>query len=142
MVRLRGFDADQLEDELSHRSGLSALSNGVTDMRELLAREATDDSCRLAVAVYCYEIKKRIGAFAAALGGLDALVFSGGIGEHAPVVRARICEGLAFLGVGLAPESNSANAFLISAPRSSVAVHVIAADEEIIIARAAYRLLH
>ena len=142
IARLRGFDADQLEEELSRRSGLAALANGVTDMRELLAREATDASCRLAVAVYAYEIKKRVGAFAAALGGLDALVFSGGIGEHAAVVRARICEGLDFLGVALDPDANAAHAFVISRPGSPVAVHVIAADEEIVIAQAAHRLLH
>jgi acetate kinase len=94
------------------------------------------------VAIYCYEIRKRLGGFAAALGGLDAVVFSGGVGERAPVVRARICEGLDFLGVALAPDRNDANAFVISAPGSPVAVHVIATDEEIVIARAAYALLH
>ena len=142
IARSRGFDADQLEDELSRRSGLAALANGVTDMRELLARESTEEPCRLAVAIYCYEIRKRIGAFAAALGGLDALVFSGGVGEHAPVVRARICEGLDFLGIAIAPDRNAANAFSISAPGSPVAVHVIATDEEIVIARAASALFH
>ena len=142
IARSRGFDADQLEEELSRRSGLSALANGITDMRELLARESTDEPCRLAVAIYCYEIRKRIGAFAAALGGLDAVVFSGGVGEHAPVVRARICEGLEFLGIVLALDRNDANAFVISAPGSPVAVHVIATDEEIVIARAAHALLH
>ena len=141
IARWRGFDADHLEEELSRRSGLAALANGVTDMRELLAREATDESARLAVAIYCYEIKKRIGGFAAVLGGLDALVFSGGIGEHAPAVRARICEGLAFLGVALDPGRNAGSAFLISSGDSRVAVHVIAADEEIVIAQAAYHLL-
>ena len=142
IARLRGFGPDQVDEELSRRAGLWALSNGVTDMRELLTRESADESCRLAVAIYCYEIKKRIGAFAAALGGLDALVFSGGIGEHAPVVRARICAGLEFLGLTLDPDNNAANAALISAPGSPLAVHVIPTDEEIVIARAAYRLLH
>ena len=84
IARTSGFDADRLEHELSHRSGLAAISGGIGDMRELLAREASDEACRLAVAIYCYEIAKRIGAYAAALGGVDALVFSGGIGEHAP----------------------------------------------------------
>jgi acetate kinase len=92
--------------------------------------------------VYCYEIKKRIGAYAAALGGLDVLVFSGGIGEHAPEVRARICDGLEFLGLQIDQAKNAANAPIISPPATRVAVHVIPTDEEVVIARAAYRLLH
>jgi acetate kinase len=141
IARSTGFDADHVEDELSHRSGLAGLSDGTGDMRELLAREASDGSCRLAVSIYCYQIKKRIGAYAAALGGLDALVFSGGIGEHAPSVRARICGGLGFLGVDIDEQKNAANAPLISTSAARVAVHVIPADEEVVIAQAAYRLL-
>jgi acetate kinase len=94
------------------------------------------------VSIYCYEIKKRIGAYAAALGGLDVLVFSGGIGEHAPSVRARICSGLEFLGVDIDAENNTANAPVISKSPARVAVHVIPTDEEVVIAKAAYRLLH
>src|SRR5205807_1520438 len=76
IARSAGLDADQVEHELSHRSGLTALSGGIADMRELLARETSDEASRLAASIYCYEIKKRIGAYAAALGGLDVLVFS------------------------------------------------------------------
>jgi acetate kinase len=141
IARSTGLGADQVEYELSHRSGLEGLSGGTGEMRDLLAREASDELCRLAVSIYCYEIKKRIGAYAAALGGLDVLVFSGGIGEHAPVVRARICSGLEFLGVDIDDEKNSDNAPLISTSAARVAVHVIPTDEEVVIAQAAYRLL-
>jgi acetate kinase len=141
IARATGFDADRVEHELSHRSGLEALSGGVHDMRELLAREANDDACRLAVSIYCYEIAKRIGAYAAALGGLDALVFSGGIGEHAPVVRARVCSGLGFLGIDIDTHRNGEDAPVISTSTARVAVHVIPTDEEMVIARTAYLLL-
>ncbi len=141
MARSTGFDADQVEDELSHRSGLAALSGGTTDMRELLAGEANDERCRVAVSIYCYAVRKQIGAYAAALGGLDVLVFSGGIGEHAAVVRSRVCEGLGFLGLEIDERRNAADAPLISSPAARVAVHVIPTDEEVVIARAAYRLL-
>jgi len=142
IARSTGFDADRVEYELSHHAGLVGLSDGTADMRDLLAREASDESCRLAVSIYCYEIKKRIGTYAAALGGLDVLVFSGGIGEHAPSVRARICSGLEFLGVDIDAENNTANAPVISKSPARVAVHVIPTDEEVVIAKAAYRLLH
>jgi len=142
IARSTGFDADRVEHELSHRSGLEAVSGGVPDMRDLLAREANDEACRLAVSMYCYEITKRIGAYAAALGGLDALVFSGGIGEHAPIIRARICRGLEFLGIDVDDRHNGENAPVISTATARVAVHVIPTDEEMVIAQAAYQLLH
>ncbi len=142
MARTAGLDADALEKVLSHDSGLAAVSNGVSDMRDLLAREEADPACRLAVAMYCYEIKKRIGAYAAALGGLDTLVFSGGIGEHSAPVRARICHGLEFLGVAIDHGRNTANLDVISPHGARVAVRVIPTDEEIVIARAGFRLLH
>jgi acetate kinase len=142
IARTTGFDADRVEHELSHRSGLAGVSGGVGDLRDLLAREANDEACRLAVSIYCYEITKRIGAYAAALGGLDALVFSGGIGEHAPVVRARILSGLEFLGIAIDGRGNAGNAPVISTPAARVTVHVIPTDEEVVIAKAAYQLLH
>ncbi|MEO7275919.1 MAG: acetate/propionate family kinase [Vicinamibacterales bacterium] len=142
MARTSGFDPAALEDELSHRSGLWAVSGGRTDMRELLAREADDPSCRAAVAIYFYGIKKQIGAYAAALGGLDVLVFSGGIGEHAPAIRARVCDGLDCLGVEIDQASNAANAPLISRAGARVAVHVIPTNEELVVARDTWRILH
>jgi acetate kinase len=140
IAQARGMDPASVEQELSHRSGLLGISGTSGDMRELLAREASDSRCRLAVSIYCYEIKKRIGAYAAALGGIDALVFSGGIGEHSPVVRARICDGLEWLGVELDERLNVENAAMISSAGARVAVHVIAADEERVIAESGYRL--
>jgi acetate kinase len=140
MARLGKLDADALEDELSHRSGLAAISGGISDMRELL-RCAADEQCRLAVDIYCYQIRKTIGAYSAALEGLDALVFSGGIGEHAAPVRARICRGLEFLGLNLDEAANDAGAPIISTPRSRVTAHVIPTDEEVVMARSAYPLL-
>jgi acetate kinase len=110
-------------------------------MHELLAREATDPACRLAVAMYGYQIKKWIGGFAAALGGLETLVFAGGIGEHAPTVRTSICDGLDFLGVQLDEPLNRGNAPIISKPTARVTVRVIPTDEELMIARATYQVL-
>jgi acetate kinase len=141
IARSSGLDPDQVEHELSHDAGLAGLSGGISDMRELLAREATDASCRLAAAIYCYGISKQIGAYAAALGGVDALVFSGGIGEHASVVRSRICENLGFLGISIDETRNAANDPIVSTAAARAAVHVIPTDEELVVARAAYLLL-
>jgi acetate kinase len=141
LTRNEQLSADQLEDLLSHHSGLRGISGDSSDMRVLLEREAIDPSSRLAVEMYVYSVKKAIGALAAAMGGIDALVFSGGIGEHAAPVRARICDGLSFLGVAVDDGLNAANAPAISAPQTSVAVRVIPTDEEITIARAARHVL-
>ena len=94
-----------------------------------------------AVAIFCYQVKKRIGAFAAALGGLDTLVFAGGVGENAPAVRARICDGLGFLGIELEEKRNVANEGVISAAASRVAVRVIHTDEEWMIANTVCHVL-
>ena len=110
-------------------------------MRELLEREKQDVRAAEAVALFCYQAKKWIGAFAAALGGLDTLVFAGGIGENAPLVRARICEGLGFLGIELNKARNAENAAVISTDSSRVTVRVIRTDEELMIARSVCRIL-
>ena len=110
-------------------------------MEALLAAEAKDVRAAEAIALFCYQVKKCIGACAAALGGLDQLVFAGGIGEHAPIVRARICEGLAFLGIEIDEQRNAANAAVISAASARAKVRVIATNEEIVIARAVARIL-
>ena len=144
LARSEGLTPDQVEDLLSHRAGLLGISSATGDMRDLLDRAPHDPASRLAVAVYGYHIKKAIGALAAALGGLDTLVFSGGIGEHVPVVRGMICDGLEFLGVQLDTTRNEANAPVISSissPAARVVVRVIPTDEELMIARAAYGLL-
>ena len=142
IARAEGLTPDQLEDVASHRSGLRGISGASGDMRTLLAAGIADEASRLAVSMYCYEIKKRIGSYAAALGGIETLVFAGGIGEHAPPVRAQICHGLECLGVDLDQDRNATNASVISTAASRVAVRVIPTDEEVIIAQAAHRLLH
>ena len=130
-------------DRMVHReSGLLGVSGTSSDMRDLLARESTDERAADAVALFCYQAKKWIGAYAAALGGLDALVFAGGIGENAPLVRQRICDGLGFLGVAVDKRRNARNAPLISPGPARVAVRVIRTDEELMIARSVARVLH
>jgi acetate kinase len=139
IAREEGWTADRVEAFFSHESGLRAVSSVTGDMRELLDREADEPDCHLAISMYAYQIKKCIGAYAAAMGGLDGIVFSGGIGEHAPDIRRRICAGLEFLGVQLDDARNEANDYVIST--GHVAVHVIPTDEELMIARLTYRLL-
>jgi acetate kinase len=103
--------------------------------------EARDVRAAEAVALFCYQVKKWIGAFAAALGGLDTLVFAGGIGENAPAVRARICDGLGFLGIELEEKRNAANEGVISPEHSRVVVRVIRTDEELMIAKTVCQVL-
>ena len=134
LARTEGMDADRYQHMVNHESGLLGLSETSSDMRDLLAREAQDVRAAEAVALFCYQAKKWIGAFAAALGGLDALVFAGGIGENAALIRARICEGLDFLGIELDPLENSRHAPLISSAAGRAAVRVIRTDEESVIA--------
>ena len=110
-------------------------------LRDLLASESHGPRAAEAVALFCYQVRKWIGAFAAALGGLDTLVFAGGIGEHAPEVRARICDGLGFLGIELEEKRNAASAAVISAQASRVAVRVMHTDEEWMIAKTVCRVL-
>jgi acetate kinase len=110
-------------------------------MRDLLARETDDGRAAEAVALFCYQAKKWIGSFAAALGGLDTLVFSAGIGENCPSIRARICDGLGFLGIELNEARNAENAAVISADAGRATVRVIRTDEELMIARSVCRVL-
>ena len=131
----------QFHELVNFQSGLLGVSETSSDMRDLLAREAQDHRAAEAVALFCYQVRKWIGAFAAALGGLDQLVFSGGIGEHASPVRARACEGLSFLGIEIDPARNAADASIISAATSRVKVRVMATDEEIVIARSVCQVL-
>ena len=141
LARTEQLSAKQFNEMVNHRSGLLGVSETSPDMRDLLAREKNDPRAAEAVALFCYHVKKWIGAFAAALGGLDTLVFSGGIGENAPVIRARICDGLGFLGIELDRKQNAANAAVISRAAGRVIVRVIRTDEEMMIARAVNRLL-
>jgi acetate kinase len=141
LARTEQMSATQFDDMVNHASGLLGVSEISSDLRDLLARETADVRAAEAVALFCYQAKKWIGAFAAALGGLDTLVFAGGIGENAPLVRARICDGLGFLGIALNAERNAANAPLISTDGGRVAVRVVRTDEELMIARSVMRVL-
>jgi acetate kinase len=142
LARTDKMSAKQFHEMVNFQSGLLGVSETSSDMRDLLDREAQDVRAAEAVALFCYQAKKWIGAFAAALGGLDTLVFAGGIGENAPLVRARICDGLGFLGIELEEKRNVANAGVISAATSRVAVRVIHTDEELMIARSVCRVLN
>jgi acetate kinase len=133
--------AEQFNEMVNHKSGLLGISETSSDMRDLLARESEDVRAAEAVALFCYQAKKWIGAYATVLGGVETLVFAGGIGENSAPVRARICEGLGFLGVELDEKRNAAHANVISTDASRVAVRVIPTDEELMIARSVCRLL-
>jgi len=136
-----GLDAQRFNEMVNLESGLLGVSETSSDMRELLSIETQDIRAAEAVALFCYQVKKWIGAYIAALGGLDTLVFSGGIGENAPTVRARICNGLKFLGIELEEKHNAANEGVISVATSPVTVRVIHTDEESVIAKAVCNVL-
>ena len=141
LARTQGLDARQFNEMVNFQSGLLGVSETSSDMRYLLEHETRDVRAAEAVALFCYQIKKWVGAFAAALGGLDTLVFAGGIGENAPKVRARICDGLGFLGIELEEKPNLANAGVISSETGRVPVRVIHTDEEWMIASTVCRVL-
>ena len=144
MMDREGFSTDDIRRILTKESGLLGISGLSGDMRDLEeAAAAGNDRARLAVDAFCYSVKVEIGAMAAALGGVDALAFAGGIGERGAHVRRRICTGLDFLGVRLDPEVNRAAPpeGIISAPDSPAAILIVKTDEEIIVARAAVEVL-
>jgi acetate kinase len=127
-----------MEYYLGREFGLAGVSGGCADMHELLQRRRAhppDSAAADAVELFCYQARKWIGAYAAALGGFQTLVFAGGIGENSPVIRAEICAGLEFLGLRLDPAANDANRPIISASESGIRVRIIATDEQIMIAR-------
>ena len=142
MARSEKMTSSQFDAMANHGSGLLGVSETSSDMRDLLARENEDVRAAEAVALFCYQAKKWTGAYAAALGGLDTLVFAGGIGENAAPVRARICDGLAFLGIELDPARNAVSAAIISTDASRVVVRVIRTNEEMVIANSVSRILN
>jgi acetate kinase len=139
--RSEQMTAEKFDTMINHESGLLGVSETSSDMRDLLDYETQDVRAAEAVALFCYQVKKWIGAYAAALGGLDTLVFAGGIGENAPVIRARICEGLEFFGIEIDEKQNAANEGVISTQASRVAIRVIRTDEELTIAKSVCRVL-
>jgi acetate kinase len=130
-----GYDAAALEQLVDHEAGLLGVSGIGADMKTLLAVRAREPAAAEAVALFCHQLWKHVGALAAVLGGLDTLVFTGGIGEHAAPVRAEACRGLEHLGVRLDPERNARHAAVISADGPGCTVRVIATDEDLVIAR-------
>lgn len=141
LARTENMTGQKFHDMVHHQSGLLGVSETSPDMRDLLTREKKDIRAAEAVVMFCYQARKWIGALTAALGGLDTLIFAGGIGENAPIVRARICDGLQFLGLKLDQKRNNASAPIISAPRTKVTVRIIRTDEEIMLARSVNRVL-
>jgi acetate kinase len=141
LARTEKMSAKQFSEMVNFHSGLLGVSETSSDMRDLLDCEKRDVRAAEAIALFCYQVKKCIGAFAAALGGLDMLVFAGGIGENAPTVRTRICDGLGFLGIELDQKRNVANAGVISSETSRIPVWVIRTDEEWVIASMVCRVL-
>jgi acetate kinase len=131
----KNIGAKEMSRLLNKESGLLGISGNSGDMRALLDKMSEDADCAIAVEMFCYRAKKYIGAYITALGGLDVLVFAGGIGERAPAVRRRICEGLEFLGIVLEPVSNESNASLLSPAGSRVQVRIVETNEDLMIAR-------
>ena len=141
LARTEGMSVDQFHRMVNTESGLLGISETSSDMRDLLQEEENDAKAAEAVALFCYHAKRSIGSLAAALGGLETLVFSAGIGEHSPVIRARICEGLEFLGIIIDPVRNEAGEAVISSEGSRVTVRVIHTDEESEIARSVAKVI-
>ena len=142
LSRTEGIDATQFNEMAGFQSGLLGVSETSSDMKELLEHEPLDVRAAEAIALFCYQIKKCIGAFAAVLGGLDTLVFTGGIGENAPIVRSRICAGLEFLGIEIEEERNALNESVVSKKNHrGVIVRVIHTDEERMMAEMVCRVL-
>ena len=141
LLQNEGLTPAQFSQLVNHESGLLGVSATSSDMQDLLARESSDERAAEAVGLFCYQVKKSIGAFSAVLGGLDALVFTGGIGEKSAVIRSRICSGLDYLGISLDPRANGNNALSIAAEGSRTAVYAIPTDEEWMIARTVDHLL-
>jgi acetate kinase len=141
MMRSGNLTPEQFNRIINHESGLLGVSETSSDMRDLIERQKTDVRAAEAVELFCYQTRKWIGAFAAVLGGVETLVFAGGIGENAGEVRARVCSGLQFLGIELDEARNATSAPVISTAASRATVRVIRTDEELMIARSVSRIL-
>ena len=141
MMQADNLTPKQFNNLINHDCGLLGVSETSSDMRDLLAHESEDVRAAEAVALFCYQVKKWIGSFAAALGGLDTLVFTGGIGENTPIIRSRICDGLKFIGIELEEQQNAVNADVISKANSRVVIRVMRTDEELVIARSVCQVL-
>jgi acetate kinase len=141
LINQRGYDGRRLERMVNHESGLLGVSAISADVKTLLEKRAAEPQAALAIEMFCYQVRKQVGAFAAALGGLDLLVFTGGIGERAAPVRSEVCRGLEFLGIGLDRWRNETHADPISSSASRCLVRVIPTNEDLMIARHTRRLI-
>jgi acetate kinase len=141
LLEERKMPADEVDALVRSTGGLLGLSETASDMRDLLARAASDERAADAVAVFCYQIRKFLGAYVAVLRGLDTLVFTGGIGENAAEIRARICASLDCFGIELDADANAAGEPIISRAGAPVTVHVVHTDEESVIARHTARVI-
>jgi acetate kinase len=135
LIKQKRLSLKELNDLVNKKSGLLGVSGISPDVADLLAVEAGNERAELALNVFCHIARKHVGGLAAVLGGIDTLVFTGGIGEHAPAIRARICSGLDFLGIDLDASQNEKGAAIVSKPNSKVTVRVVATNEEIVVAR-------
>jgi acetate kinase len=142
LMKSENLTPKQFNKLINHESGLLGISETSSDMQDLLAKENDDVRAAEAVELFCYQAKKWVGSFAAALGGLDTLVFAGGIGENSSVIRSRICEGLGFLGIELDEKQNITNAPVISTKNGSTVVCVIHTDEEWMIANIVSQIIN
>ena len=141
IMQSENLSAQQFNHLINHECGLLGVSETSSDMRDLIEQQETDTRAAEAVDLFCYQIKKCIGAYSAVLGGLDTLVFSGGIGEHAALIRMRVCAELEFLGINIDQKNNAANAAVISTQTSQVTVRVMHTDEELMIATSVIQML-
>lgn len=141
MIQTENLSPEKFNHLINHQSGMLGISQTTGDMNDLLKQQHADIRSAEAVALFCYQVKKWIGAYTAVLGGVDILVFSGGIGENSPEIRARICDGLEFLGISLDASQNDENASLISVKESRVMVKVIPTNEELMIAQIVSKML-
>lgn len=141
LLKTENLSLSAFNHMINHESGLLGVSETSSDMRELMEMEDKNDKAKDAVELFCYQAKKWIGAFAAVLCGLDTLVFSGGIGEHSPEVRSKICDCLLFLGIELDEIKNMNNEAVISTDASKVTVRVISTNEEVMIAKMVNNIL-
>ncbi len=135
LMEVEKLTPQQFNNLINHDSGLLGISETSSDMRELIKSKNTDTRAADAFNLFCYHAKKYIGAYTAALEGLNTLVFSGGIGEHSPEVRSQVCDGLEFLGIELDELKNRNNEAIISADKSKISVRVMQTNEQLMIAR-------
>jgi acetate kinase len=142
MMKEEKLTCEEMESFIAHRCGLLGVSESSSDMRDLLRSSVVDTRAAEAVALFCYQAKKHLGALSVALGGLDTIVFAGGIGENVPEIRARICDGLEYLGVSLDQERNTKGEGVISADKSCVEIRIIPTDEEFVIAQVVHDFLN